>query len=172
MPRRIMPGLSVVLLIGSLLFSMRLVAEPLPSPTGEVILTISGNIAHTNAGAQAHLDRDMLMALESRVVETNTPWHSDSSRYEGPLLLAVLQVAGAEGERIVVRALNDFEAEIPITDLHDYKVILALHRDGEPMPIREFGPLFVLYPFDEHPELNNETIRFRSVWQVEKIHVP
>ncbi|HSP57716.1 MAG TPA: molybdopterin-dependent oxidoreductase, partial [Halomonas sp.] len=142
------------------------------SPKGEVILTISGNIEHTNTGAQAHLDRDMLMALESREVETHTPWHSDSSRYEGPLLLAVLQAAGAEGEHIVVRALNDFEAEIPISDLHDYEVILALHRNGEPMPIREFGPLFVLYPFDEHPELNNETIRFRSVWQVENIHVP
>jgi hypothetical protein len=105
-----MHGLSAVLLIGSLLVSMPLAAASLPSPTGEVILTISGNIAHANAGAEAHLDRDMLMALESRVIETNTPWHREPGRFEGPLFRAVLAAAGARGERVHVQALDGFEA--------------------------------------------------------------
>lgn len=172
MPRRVMPGLSAVLLVGSLLVAMPLAAESLPSPTGEVILTISGNIAHTNAGAQAHLDRDMLMALESRVVETNTPWHSEPGRFEGPLFRAVLSMVGARGNRVHVQALDGFEAEIPVSDLETYDVILAMKRNGETMAIRDMGPLFVLYPFDDHPELLTEMIRFRSVWQVDHLHVP
>ncbi|OBX34441.1 hypothetical protein A8U91_03494 [Halomonas elongata] len=68
-------------------------------------------------------------------------------------------------------ALNGFEASIPISDFERYDVILAMRRNGEPMPIRDFGPLFVVYPFDQHPELRTEAIRFRSVWQVNRIVV-
>lgn len=172
MSRRTKPGLPAVLLIGSLLSSMPLAAESLPSPTGEVILTVSGNIAHTNAGAQAHLDRDMLMAMEPHAIETNTPWHREPGRFEGPLFRTVLSAVGARGERVLVQALDGFEAEIPVSDLETYDVILAMKRNGETMAIRDLGPLFVLYPFDDHPELLTEMIRFRSVWQVDRLHVP
>lgn len=167
-----LPTLHRLALFGLALSIATASSAELSPPTGEVLLTVSGDIAHPNVDDEAHFDRRMLLNLSSRAVETTTPWHAESARYEGPLLRAVLKAVGAEGERIEVRALNDFEAEIPVSDLHDYEVILALDRDGEPMPIREFGPLFVLYPFDDHSELNNETIRFRSVWQVERIHVP
>jgi hypothetical protein len=47
-----------------------------------------------------------------------------------------------------------------------------MKRNGDSMAIRDLGPLFVLYPFDDHPELLTEMIRFRSVWQVDHLHVP
>ncbi len=144
----------------------------LPAPTGEVLLTIAGDIGNPNVGDQAKFDRQMLMDIAPTVIETRTPWHSDRGRYEGPLFREVLAAAGVQSDRVVVRALNDFEAEIPLSDLTDYDVILAMSRNGSPMQIREFGPLFVLYPFDDHPELLNEAVRFRSVWQVVHIHVP
>ncbi|MFO7648494.1 MULTISPECIES: molybdopterin-dependent oxidoreductase [Halomonas] len=147
-------------------------AEALPSPSGEVLLTISGDIARPNVGERALFDREMLMGIAPTVIETRTPWHADRGRYRGPLLREVLAAVGAGSDRIRVRALNDYEAEIPVADLQDYDVILAMSRNGSPMQIREFGPLFVLYPFDDHPELHTEAVRFRSVWQVVQIHVP
>jgi hypothetical protein len=50
-------------------------------------------------------------------------------------------------------------------------VILALKRNGEYMPVRDKGPLFVIYPFDSKPELKTQTYYGRSVWQVAKIVV-
>lgn len=147
-------------------------SSSLSHPTGEVLLTVSGDIDHTNAGEEAHFDRDMLRRLPSRTIETGTPWHSDKGRYEGPLFRELLSAVGANGERVRVRALNGYQAEIPVSELHEHDVILAMRRNDEPMAIRDFGPLFVVYPFDEHPELLTETIRFRSVWQVRQIHVP
>lgn len=144
--------------------------EALPAPSGEVLLTISGNIDHPNVGEKASFDREMLMDIAPTETRTRTPWHPDLGRYEGPLLREVLAAAGVRSERVRVRALNDFEAEIPLAELHDYDVILAMKRNGSPLQIREFGPLFVLYPFDEHPELLNESVRFRSVWHVVHIH--
>lgn len=83
----------------------------------------------------------------------------------------MLEAAGAEGERVRVTSLNEYEIEIPWSDLYDYDVILAVMRDGEPIAVRDLGPVLVLYPFDEHPELLNETIRHRSVWHVGTVDV-
>ncbi|MBE0488921.1 MAG: molybdopterin-dependent oxidoreductase [Halomonas sp.] len=152
---------------------MSAVAEgTLPAPSGEVLLTISGNIDFPNVDDQARFDREMLMAIAPTEIHTRTPWHSDAGRYEGPLFREVLAAAGVRSDRVLVRALNDYEAEIPLAQLHDYDVILAMSRNGAPVQIREFGPLFVLYPFDDHPQLHNESVRFRSVWHVVHIHAP
>lgn len=145
---------------------------PLPEPTGQVILTLDGDIARANVGDEAHFDRAMLEALPSRVIETHTPWHSDKGRFEGPLLRALLESVGAEGDTLRIRALNGFEARAPRSDFYDHDVILAMSRDGEPLGIRDYGPLFVVYPFDAHPELLTEAVRFRSVWHVTRIIVP
>lgn len=172
MRQRVTPSVPFGLIVILLLALHPAVASSLPPPTGEVILTVSGDIDHPNVGDEALFDRDMLMTLSPMVIETHTPWHNGPGRYEGPLFRAVLEAAGALGDQVRVRALNDYEAEIPVSDLYDYDVILAMTRNGEEMAIRDFGPLFVLYPFDDHPELLTETIRFRSVWQVGHLHVP
>jgi hypothetical protein len=165
----------LALIVGLLLsfaLPVKALAEPLPEPRGEVILRLSGDLAYPNIGDELHLDRALLMSLSPTVIETHTPWTQGVGRFEGPLARAVLAAAGARGDRVHVRSLNDFEAEIPLSDFHDFDVILAVKRDGEPIAVRDLGPVFVLYPFDDYPELLNETIRFRSVWHVTSIHVP
>ncbi|MBB3232293.1 oxidoreductase [Halomonas stenophila] len=146
-------------------------AAALPVPDGPIMLTVGGDITRTNVGDEARFDRAMLEALPARTIVTSTPWHPESNRFAGPLAEAILQAVGAEGRRVRVSALNGFEAMIPVSDFERYDVILAMQRNGTPMPIRDFGPLFVLYPFDAHPELVTEAIRFRSVWQVNRIEV-
>ena len=50
-------------------------------------------------------------------------------------------------------------------------MILATKRDGAMMSVREHGPIFVIYPFDQEPDLYNEKYFSRSVWQVSTIIV-
>jgi hypothetical protein len=50
-------------------------------------------------------------------------------------------------------------------------VILALKRDGEYMPVRDKGPLFIIYPYDNAPELRSQQFYSRSVWQVSRLVV-
>ena len=165
--------LPILICLACLLVSLpaSAIGDGLPAPEGEVLLTVTGNITHANAGNQAHFDRELLRSLSPLKVCTRTPWHRETSCFRGPLVREVLAAVGAQGDSIVVQALNKFRAEIPVQELHDYDVILAMSRDGEPMPIRELGPLFVLYPFGDHPELHTEAVRFRSVWHVASIHV-
>ena len=146
-------------------------AETLPTPTEKPILTISGKIGTTNKEGTAQFDRPMLEALGMDTVETTTPWYTGPVKFEGVSLAKLLKQVGAAGERISIVALNDYSSEIPMEDVTRYNVILAVKRNGEYMPVRDKGPLFIIYPFDSNPELKSQTYYSRSVWQVAKIVV-
>jgi hypothetical protein len=144
-------------------------ADPLAVPTEKPILTISGKIGVTNKEGEAQFDRPMLEALGLVTVETSTPWYTGPVKFEGVSLDKLMKLVGASGERAVVVALNDYSSEIPISDFAKYNVILALKRNGEYMPVKDKGPLFIIYPFDSMPELKSQTYYGRAVWQVAKI---
>lgn len=146
-------------------------ADGLGLPSGPVILTVSGNIDHTNVGNEAQFDRAMLAALPQQEFETGTPWTDGRNHYRGPLMRELLAHVGADSDTVHVAALNGYEADIPVSDFEDYDVILALAKDGDAIPIREYGPLWVLYPFDQDDVLLSEKVRFRAVWQVMHINV-
>jgi hypothetical protein len=83
----------------------------------------------------------------------------------------LMQQVGATGESVVVYALNDYSTEIPMADFSLYPVILALKRDGQYMPVRDKGPLFIVYPYDSAPELKHQKYYSRSAWQVARMVV-
>ena len=146
-------------------------AEALPPPSGKPVLVVSGNVAVTNAGGEARLDRAMLEALGTVAFETATPWDKERVRFEGVPLGRLLDRLGASGTRLVAVALNDYSAELPVEDVRRYEVILALRRNGEYMPVQNRGPLFIVYNFDSDPELKNPKFYSRSVWQVARLEV-
>ncbi|BFM48041.1 molybdopterin-dependent oxidoreductase [Marinomonas sp. THO17] len=146
-------------------------AETLAQPKGKVILTVSGKITHTNLGDTAQFDREMLINLGFFDLDTVTPWTEGSNLYQGPMLSAVLKAVGAQGKTLKVSALNDYSARMPAEDAIKYDVLLAMDLNGKPMSVRDKGPLFILYPFSDMPELNNEVIHNRSVWQIKSIVV-
>ena len=167
-----MLGVAAVVLVSGISSQGRASADAtLSQPEGPVILKISGAITRTNAGDEAHFDRTMLKALPQHSVYTGTPWTDQVYHYRGPLMRTLLAHVGTQGDQVHVAALNGYEATIPIRDFDDHAVLLAMERDGEAMAIREYGPLWVLYPFDHDEALLSEKIRFRAVWQVMRMHV-
>jgi hypothetical protein len=147
------------------------IAGALGSPNEKPILTISGAIQETNKDEAAQFDRAMLESLGMVSVETTTPWHNGTVKFEGVSLDKLMKHVGAKGQRVVAIALNDYSTEIPIEDFAKYGTILALKRDGDYMPIKDKGPLFIIYPYDSKPELKSQTYYGRSAWQVAKLVV-
>jgi hypothetical protein len=43
--------------------------------------------------------------------------------------------------------------------------------DGEILKVREKGPLWIIYPQDDHPELQNKQTQAKWVWQIKEIRV-
>ena len=146
-------------------------AEAFPQPSGKPILVVSGNIAQASTGGEIWFDREMLEALDTVSFETTTPWDKERVRFEGVPLGRLLDRLGASGSRLIVVALNDYSAELPVEDVRRYDVILALRQNGEYMPVRNRGPLFIVYNFDSDPELRSQKFYSRSVWQVARLEV-
>ncbi|MCM2131911.1 molybdopterin-dependent oxidoreductase [Larsenimonas rhizosphaerae] len=117
------------------------------------------------------LEYDQLAALPQHVIITHTPWHDHAVRFEGPLVRDVLTLAAHPGADITLTGLNDYHARMPASDYMNHDVILAMSADGQPLRVRDFGPLFAIYPFDETPGLMDALTRARCVWQINRILV-
>ncbi|MCZ2720707.1 molybdopterin-dependent oxidoreductase [Marinomonas sp. 15G1-11] len=153
-------------------FSTLTLAESMVKPTEAIVLTVTGNIALTNNGGEkAEFDLPMLESIGLSERATKTPWTDGLSVFSGVLIKDLLNYVGAQGSILKITALNDYTANIPIEDVEKYNVILAFRQNGKVLRIRDKGPLFVVYPFDEFPELNSEVIHNRSVWQVKSIEI-
>lgn len=149
-------------------------ALALDAPVGPVVLAISGKITQANRGQEALFDMRMLEKLPQHSFSTQTPWYTQPVTFTGPLLRDVLAAAGAtggKGSQIVAVALNDYKTEIPYDDVTKHDVIVARLMNDRPMPVREKGPLFIVYPFSAKAELRTEIYYARSAWQLSKLQV-
>lgn len=147
-------------------------AAALDAPKGEVILTVTATkLTHPNVDGTAQFDLAMLEKLAGRSATMETPWTTGEVTFAGPLLRAVLDAAGADGARLKVKALNDYAADVPIEDAKALDTILATRIGGKTMSVRDKGPLFLIYPFDQDSGLFNEKYFSRSVWQIKEIEV-
>lgn len=143
----------------------------LDPPKGAVVLSVSGKVLQTNKDGRADFDMAMLESLPQKSFSTHTPWHTGAVQFTGPLLRDVLAAVNARGTKIVAKALNDYRTEIPFDDPQKEQVIVARLMNGKPMPVRDKGPLFIIYPFDDKPALRTELYYNRSAWQLRSLTI-
>lgn len=159
----------IALIASSLLLAST--AQALDAPKGPIVLTVKGKLSQPNVGNVAQFDLEMLEKLEGRSGKMKTPWTEGETTFSGPFLRAILSAAGAAGSNLQVKALNDYFAVVPLEDAEKLDTILATRQDGKIMSVRDKGPLFMIYPFDQDPALYNEKYFSRSVWQIKEIEV-
>ncbi|MXU66112.1 hypothetical protein [Oceanomicrobium pacificus] len=94
----------------------------------------------------------------------------DKVTFEGVLgrdVLALFEAAPDATYRFV--ASNDYAVEIPAGDFDTWDVLLAMSQDGTPFSARDKGPLWVVYPQSDHPELQDVLYNSRMIWQLVRI---
>jgi len=146
-------------------------AHALEPAQGKVILTIAGKVGAKNTATAAQFDLVMLEKLPQRNFSTMTPWDSKPVKFTGPLLRDVLALVKAQGRTLKALALNDYQTSIPFDDATQYDVILAHRMNGEPIPVKTKGPLFIVYPYDSKKELQSTVFYERSAWQLKSLTV-
>ncbi len=167
-------GAVVLLLTWVFVCSLSLVsmaAETLPEPDGPVVLTVEGRILNGQGDGSARFDLGMLESLPQQTVITSTRWTDGVQTFEGPLLRDLLGEVEADGSQLLLRALNDFEADMPVSDAYDFDVILALTMNGQPLLRRDKGPIWVVYPRDSQAVPQTGVYNARWVWQLSEIEV-
>lgn len=150
---------------------LALPALALPPASGKVILTISGSNVDKNSADAAVFDLAMLEKLPQQTFTTMTPWDKRPIKFTGPLLRDVLAAVKASGRTIKAMALNDYQTSIPMEDAQNHDVIVAHKMDGEAIPVKTKGPLFIVYPFDTKAELRSTVYYERSAWQLKALNI-
>ena len=152
--------------------SVRAQPRAMAEAAGDVLLTVTGQIGACNClDGAACFDMAMLRALGPAEVLTTCPWFDGRVRFTGVRVDRVLDAVGAEGERVTVIGRGGEQAELPVTDLTRYGVMLAHSLNGVPVSTRYMGPLFVVYPFDSAPELKHDTVYSRSLYNAHRLVV-
>ena len=146
-------------------------ASALDMPEGPVVLSLSGQLRRPNRGAVADFDMAMLERLPQWSFSTRTPWYAQARRFTGPRMRDLLSAAGGHGSVIRAAALNGYRVDIPVDDAQRYDLLVARLLDDKPMTVRDKGPLFIIYPFDQHAALRNALYYTRCAWQLNTIEV-
>ena len=143
----------------------------LSEPSGDPVLTVSGEIAVMNVGENAVFDMDMLIALPLTEFQTTTLWTEGEKSFKGVALHDLLELLEVEGGTVRAKALNDYAVEFPVDSVTPDAPIIAYALDDQPMSRRKKGPLWIVYPYDSSPDYRSEVIYSRSIWQLDRIEI-
>ncbi|APX22251.1 MAG: hypothetical protein CML50_21625 [Rhodobacteraceae bacterium] len=140
----------------------------LPAMAAETLLTVvSGD------GTETAFTRDRLESLPQHAFRTETQWTWEEKEFSGPLLTDVLAEVGISDGTVELVADDGYQVQLNIEDSADYLTkdypIIATRTDGQPFPVDEMGPLWVIFPYDGHPELEAKPVYDISIWQLVKI---
>jgi hypothetical protein len=146
-------------------------AQTVPAPADQTILTVTGAIAVSNVGDTLQFDRAALEALDTTTIKTSTIWTDGVHVFQGVSLKVLTDLLGVTSGTILATAINDYTIEIPVSDAVTGGPVIAYLMDGEPMSVREKGPLWVVYPYDSNGDYRSEVVYSRSIWQLDRLEI-
>jgi hypothetical protein len=124
------------------------------------------------AQAEVRLSEADLQALPQVTIRTRTEFTDGVVEFVGPLARDAIAFIGAGAATTVhLVAANDYAIDIPFSDFTDYDVILAMQFNGERMTIRDKGPIWLMYPLDDHAKLQDPMYNNRMIWQLTYIEL-
>jgi hypothetical protein len=153
------------------LISTNASAAELAKPDGAVILSVSGNIANTNAPGIAQFDHALLASIGQTEFITDTHWTEGDHSFSGVSVAALAHLVGAKGVNVHAVALNDYAIEIPLQELIDHGALLATSMDGKPLRIRDYGPIWIVFPIKQRPEIRTDRNRDFWIWQLTSLDI-
>jgi hypothetical protein len=122
--------------------------QPVPPPSEQRVLALTGRIGSTNDGAVLAFDKPTLDQLGRVRVTVFEPWVKQELNFEGVWLADLLAVARADPQArtVHITALDDYQVELAISDVMAGGVLLATRSgNGQPIPIEDGGPTRIVF---------------------------
>ena len=113
------------------------------------------------------LTEEDLMAFDQFSMLTVNEHVDQITEFVGPLARDVVAAMGAgAGDVVTLTAVNDYAIDVPVDDFLEYDVIFAHSADGKRLSTRDKGPIWVVYPMTDFPELQDPIYNGRIIWQL------
>ncbi|MEZ5668508.1 MAG: oxidoreductase [Alphaproteobacteria bacterium] len=121
------------------------------------------------AGGTVSLDLDQIESMGSTRLETTTVWTDGQQSFVGVTGADFVAAIGASGEAVLTHAINDYEVVIPFAVFAAETTLIAYRRNGEPMSVRDKGPLWIVFPFDADAMFQSDTYRSYAIWNLDRV---
>jgi hypothetical protein len=146
--------------------------DTIPTPTGDVILTVTGKIGAANNGDAIEMDLPMIEAAGLVDYKVKDPFENTDATFRGPLMSSLLDLwkVPQDATTLHMVALNDYSVDVPIAEVRKYPVVFALKQDGEYMPVASRGPAMLVFPYNDF-EFNQALYNDYWIWQIKSIDV-
>ena len=162
--RTVVMGLTVTLMLCAGLLS--------PVARADETLLVLRNPALDGTRGELRFTRADLEARTWHTIETGNEFITGLGVFRGPLVSDVLSLIGhADATQARMIAVNEFYSEVDMAELARFNAILAMEMNGKPLSLRDFGPIWVMYPIDDHSELQDSRFNNRLVWQLKAIEL-
>lgn len=115
------------------------------------------------------LTREDLRALPTAALTTSTVVTDGTHDFRGFLMRDLLEQMDVKGSHVTATALNDYAVDIPLEDFYRFDVIVACRMDGKRLRRADKGPLWIVYPRDDHEALQDIRYDYRWVWQLHRL---
>lgn len=122
-------------------------------------------VVEDQSGREIVFSLEDLQALPLTTIRTSTSWTEGEQVFDGVALTDLLAQAGVSGTTIRALALNDYEIEFPLAAALENNAMIAYRRNGEAMSVREKGPYWIVFPYDDI-DGDQVSVRAWSVWQL------
>lgn len=112
---------------------------------------------------------DQLAAMPQAEVRAVTPWTEGEVTFAGVAFQTLAHSLGVAGGKVVLRALNAYEITLDTSRVIEDGGVLATRMNGKPIPIRDKGPVWLVFPSAERPDLASADKAHMWIWQVDEI---
>lgn len=141
------------------------------SKKGATMLTVTGSINEKNAGDNYEFTLEDLKANATKQSVTD-PWVKQKGEYTGVTLQKILEITKAEGATTLTLVCKDgMKVDVAAEDVLKYPIMLAFELNGKPIDEKGGGPVKVVYPYDDYPELKQKYTPDQWAWYVEKVEI-
>lgn len=127
----------------------------------EPVLTLTGAVTET-------LTLEDLREIGTTELSTETPWTEGTQVFVGVSGADFVESVGGEGTDVIATALNDYSVVIPFEVFADATTLIAFERNDEVMSVREKGPIWIVFPFDE-AGFDRDVYRTYAIWSLDRL---
>ena len=106
-----------------------------------------------------------------KTVDLSLPGTTKEYEFTGVSLAALMEIAGAtECSNILVKSSDGWSAEVAPEDAKAYDILITDdYVGGKEIPADAGGPIKMVFPATEHPELNDKYDAYAWQWYVSEV---
>ena len=117
---------------------------------------------------EINVSTEDLLKLPVTSITTATNF-TPKATFEGVTFTELLSKYSITASSLRIYALDDYSYTLPVEELLKYQVILALRTNDKVIPVSYLGPFDVIFPCDQHPELNKLAVNANTVCHIDSV---